>query len=76
MRLSTMGAREPLRGTARLALLRLKSENLFFFFLFFLSLEDPSLESRVDARLRCSSNLLVPLQGRAACPSRAFLGTD
>lgn len=69
MRLSTMSAHEPSRGAVSL---RLKSGNLFAFFL----LEDPSLESRVDARLRRSSNLRVPLQGRAACPSRAFLATN
>lgn len=43
--------------------------SLFIFFL-----EDLSLPSRVDARLRCSPNLRLPLQGRAVCPNRAFLG--
>lgn len=66
-----MGAREPLRGTAALAWLRLKLENLF---IYFFSWKICHLKSRVNACLRRFSDLLVPLQGRAAHPSRVFLG--
>lgn len=66
-----MGAREPWRGTVALALLRLKLENLF---IFFFSWKIRHLKSRVNTCLRRFSDLLVPLQGHAAYPSRVFWG--